>query len=69
MDKKVIKKMTRFVELSAKFSKSERDIFTDEEIKTLNGNLSNNMGGIISGGNSMVIVHLMERYQFQVQLT
>lgn len=41
-----MKKMARFVELSTKFSKSERDIFTDEEFQTLNKCTGN---GIISG--------------------
>lgn len=47
--------MARFVELSAKFSKSEKDIFTEEEIKTLNGKTSNNTISGICDGNSMVI--------------
>ncbi len=33
MEKEVMKKMARYVELSEKFSKSERDIFTEEELR------------------------------------
>jgi len=47
MEKEIMKKMARYVELSAKFSKSERDIFTDEELQKLN--YSNSGNGIVSG--------------------
>jgi hypothetical protein len=33
MEKEINKKMARYVELSEKFSKSERDIFTEEEMR------------------------------------
>jgi len=60
MEKKIIKKIARYVELSAKFSKSDRDIFTDEEFKTLNkcsGNgitISPYTGTIIMGGSGIM---------------
>jgi hypothetical protein len=45
MENKIIKKMARYVELSTKFSKSERDIFTEEELKVLHTNNSASIGG------------------------
>lgn len=49
MDKKVLKKMQRFVELSAKFSKSESEVFPkDESRNTLD---SNSNGAYIIGSN------------------
>lgn len=42
MEKEIIEKMSRYLELSSKFSKSERDIFTDEELS--DSKRKNNMG-------------------------
>ena len=55
MDKKVLKKMQRFVELSAKFSKLESDVFPKNESQN---SLINNMhsGSLcISNGNGITI--------------
>ncbi len=38
MKKEIMKKMARYVELSEKFSKSERDIFTEEELRNSHNN-------------------------------
>ena len=50
MDKKVLKKMQRFVELSSKFSKSESEVFSKDEIR--NTLVSNSNGTYIIGSNS-----------------
>lgn len=42
MEKEIIEKMSRYLELSGKFSKSEKDIFTDEELSA--ARVQNNMG-------------------------
>jgi len=47
-----MKKMARYVELSTKFSKSEKDVFTEEELKTL---LTSNTT-VIGGGNNSVMI-------------
>ena len=55
MDKKVLKKMQRFVELSAKFSKSESDVFPKNESQN---SLINNMHSgtlCISNSNGITI--------------
>ena len=49
MDKKVLKKMQRFVELSNKFSKSESDLFPKDE-KTNSFGVS-----VVSGSNGYII--------------
>lgn len=51
MDKKVLKKMQRFVKLSSKFSKSESEVFPkDESRNTLT--VSNSFTGTLSIGNT-----------------
>ncbi len=54
MEKEVIEKMARYVELSEKFTKSEREIFTQEELD--NSQISD--GGLygISMGSSSICV-------------
>ena len=47
MDKKVLKKMQRFVELSNKFSKSESDLFP-KDVKT------NSFGTLVMGTNNSI---------------
>jgi len=55
MEKKIINKMARYVELSKKFSKSDRDIFTEEEFQTLNKcNGITSGSGIVSGYNTTI---------------
>jgi hypothetical protein len=49
MEKELISKIARYVELSEKFSKTERDIFTEEELRIIYSN-SPCMGMSISGG-------------------
>lgn len=51
MDKKILKKMQRFVELSSKFSKSESEVFPkDESYKTIT--TINSFTGTLSIGNT-----------------
>lgn len=50
MDKKVLKKMQRFVELSNKFSKSESEVFPKDESRNIL--VSNSNGAYIIGSNS-----------------
>lgn len=50
MDKKVLKKMQRFVELSNKFSKSESEVFPKDESRNIL--VSNSNSAYIIGSNS-----------------
>ena len=50
MDKKVLKKMQRFVELSNKFSKLESEVFPKDESRNIL--VSNSNGAYIIGSNS-----------------
>jgi len=49
MDKKVLKKMQRFVELSAKFSKSESDVFPKDESRSNLLVTNNSFGTLVIG--------------------
>ncbi len=60
MDKVVMNKMARYVELSDKFSKTERDIFTDDELKSFScdGTFIGSVGNIAitSGGGGSISI-------------
>jgi len=56
MEKEVMEKMARYVELSERFSKSERDIFTDEELRNNNNYSTNSFGTTMGSGTVCVNV-------------
>lgn len=58
MEKEIIEKMSRYLELSGKFSKSEKDIFTTEELsaaKTLNNTIMSGTSAINGYASSFTI--------------